>query len=406
MSELMTDLSAIALSEQVLARQGEHCRATADYLTTRGSISGSTGLILAGLGPVSDAIVQLGTAGLRTAGSMCDATAGAARSTADSYRQADESAADRMARLASGLASGWSGVPGSGTAGAPVLGAPLQSAPAGWGDSDSWFWEKAQSAGESVGDLVRDSLSLTDRVTDWGAPTGTVGEAVAAQSYLVDPTAGENWAQDMRWSAGLVLGGVDWVFEQLCGYSVLEEVIYKPFAGDAREVTKAAGAWTSSGAALSAIGLNHAALVSATAEPWRGMAGDAFRTAMGVIAEGFHLLSGVCDSVASALGVVTTGMAGICAAIGQGLKKLAQMLIEIAAEASVPGIGWGVLLATAYWKVERIVGTVRLVYTLIETAFTLIAAFAEAKVAAFDGFARFEDLAEGVFRRAGQAVAP
>ena len=67
-------------------------------------------------------------------------------------------------------------------------------------------------------------------------------------------------------------------------------------------------------------------------------------------------------------------------------------------------MGWGVLLATAYWKVETIFGIVRLVYTLIESLFDAIASFADAQAQAVGSLAIVEDLAEGVFRRAGAAV--
>ncbi|GIG37640.1 hypothetical protein Cpa01nite_30210 [Cellulomonas pakistanensis] len=404
MTELETELDTVGLAGQVLARQATHCRAAAQYLSGRGSISGSTGLILGGLAPVSDVVVRLGVAGLRTAGAMCDGTAYAAQRSVADYRQVDEDAGARFARLATDLAVGWSSGAPDAAPGAAQLGPAEAVAPNGWGDTDSWFWQKAASAGSSVGDAVTEALGLADRAAGWSSPGGSVAEAVDAASFLVEPTASENWAQDMRWSAGLVLGSVDWVFEQLCGYSVLEEVIFKPFAGDSREVTKAAGTWTNTGACLSAIGVNHARLVSGTVDGWRGEAGDAFRAAMAVISEGFHQLTFVCDAVASALDAVSVGMKGICAAIGMGLKKLAQLLIEIAAEAAVPGVGWGVLLATAYWKVERIVSVVRLIYTLVETALSLVAAFAEAKAASISGIARFEDLAEGVVRRASQAV--
>jgi uncharacterized protein YukE len=404
LATLETNLGTISLAGQVLARQSGHCRSAADYLSTRGSIAGSTGLILAGLVPVSDAITAAGTSVLRTAGAMCDATAHATQRTADAYRQVDGDAGTRFNRLAGDLVTGWNDGPTRPPAGLSTLGPAREGAPHGWGDTDSWFWEKATSARQSLQDTVRHASGLVGHVGDWGQAAGPVVEAVDARSFLTEPTAGESWAQDMRWSAGLILGGVDWVFEQLCGYSILEETIYKPFAGDSREVTKAANAWTNSGAVLSAVGLNHARLVPTTTDEWRGDAGDAFRGAMGLVAEGFHQISTAYEAVAAALDVVSTGMKGICAAIGAGLRTLAQLLLDIAAQASVPVAGWAALAATAYWKVEKVVTVVRLVYTLIETALSLVASFADARVAVVDGVARFEDLAEGVFRRAGQGM--
>ncbi|HEY0119734.1 MAG TPA: hypothetical protein VGC04_13240 [Cellulomonas sp.] len=404
MAEVEADLTTIDLSGQVLGRQAEHCRAAASYLAANGSIVGSTGLILAPLGAAAEVVLGLGTGGLRTAASMCDATSHAARSTFSAYVQVDEDVQRRFARLGADLVSGWQGGGRAPSPGSVSLGPAVDGAPNGWGDTDSWFWEKAQTTGQSVDDVIGDLLGLGSDITAWGSNGGTITEAVDAESFLVVPTADDNWAQDMRWSAGAVLGGIDWVFEQLCGYSILEELIFKPFAGDSRDVTKAAGAWTSTGAALSAVGLNHARLVSSTVETWRGDAADAFRVAMGLIAEGFHRLSGLCDTVSSALTAVAVGMKAICAAIGAGLKALAQLLLDIAAQAAVPVAGWAVLAATAYWKVERIVTIARTIYTLIETAFTLISTFVQTKTSVVGDLARFEDLAEGVFRRASQGA--
>lgn len=400
---LSTDLTSIALAGKVLERQADHCRNGATYLGARGSITGSTGLILAALGPLSEVVTTLGTVVLRTGGAVCDATSNAARETVLSYQEADAGAVRRLAALGTGLVDGvegrWAQIPF-----AAPLGPATASAPSDWGQTDSWLWEKVGSTTGSIGDLLDSARGLTRDVQAWGSPSGGVVEKVDASSYLVEPTADENWIADLRWNAGALLGSVDWVYEQLAGHSFLGEYIFKPFGGDSREVTKAAGAWTNTGAMLGAVADNHASLVATTVEGWVGVAGDAFRVAMAALSEGFSRLTGVCDAVATALGAVALAIKGACAAIGYGLRTLARMLIEAAAELAVPGIGWGIFVATMYWKIERIFMTVRLIYNLIEAVFAAIAAFAEAKALAVDGIGRFEDLAEGVFRRAAQAV--
>ncbi|GIG37648.1 hypothetical protein [Cellulomonas pakistanensis] len=99
MAALDVDLDTVSLAGQVLSRQAGHCRSTAAYLSVHGSISGSTGLILAGLAPVSDAVTAAGTGVLRTAGSVCDATAHAAQRSADTYASTDHDARTRFERL-------------------------------------------------------------------------------------------------------------------------------------------------------------------------------------------------------------------------------------------------------------------------------------------------------------------
>ncbi len=401
-SELTTDLTTIDRAGQVLARQGEHCRAMSAHLEAHGSLQGSLGLVLLGLQPYADAALGVGRVVTSTLARVCDTTAYTASTTFSAYVTADESAFERLRRLGGDLDAGWGG------AAAPVTTSPIgpaeSGAPASWGSTDSYPWEAVGSTQQSVVELIDSARGLLGDVQSWGGAGGPVAESVDAQSYLVTPVASENVMQDLRWSAGLLLGSVDWVFEQLVGYSMLEELIFKPFAGDPRGVEKAAQAWTNVSGALQAVAQNHAHLVSTTVTGWSGAAADAFRGSMAAIAAGLLKVAPLFDAVATAMGAVGLLIKGVCAGIGYGLRKLSQLLIEIAAELAVPGVGWGVLLATAYWKIESIFSIVRLVCNLIDSLFDAIASFADAQAQAVAGLAIIEDLAEGVFRRAGAAV--
>ncbi|AEI11742.1 WXG100 family type VII secretion target [Cellulomonas gilvus] len=403
MSELTTDLTTIDRAGQVLERQGGHCRAMSTHLEAHGSLHGSLGLVLLALQPLADAALLTGRTVTDTLARVCDTTAYTAGATFTAYVRTDESAFDRLRRLGADLDAGWGGAPPP--VGDSPLGPPGASAPESWGSTDSYLWESIGSTQESVTDLIDGARGLLGDVGQWGGAGGPVTEAVDPVSYLVTPVASANVMEDLRWSAGLLLGSVDWVFQELVGYSMLEELIFKPFAGDPRGVEKAAQAWSNVSAALQAVAVNHAHLVSTTVTGWSGAAGDAFRLAMAGISERLMAIAPLFDSVASAMGVVGLLIKGVCAGIGYGIRKLSQMLIEIAAELSVPGVGWGVLLATAYWKVETIFGIVRLVYSLIETLFDAIASFAQAQAQAVASLSIVEDVAEGVFRRAGQASA-
>jgi hypothetical protein len=90
--------------------------------------------------------------------------------------------------------------------------------------------------------------------------------------------------------------------------------------------------------------------------------------------------------------------------LGKVLKEIAQLLLEVAVEAAAPGLGWAKLALTAYDRVEKIVQMVRIASALIEAAFDAVATFAEAQAMALGEVGRFEDLTEGVVRRAGQAA--
>jgi hypothetical protein len=84
-----------------------------------------------------------------------------------------------------------------------------------------------------------------------------------------------------------------------------------------------------------------------------------------------------------------------CTAIGRALQIIADRLIEMAAEAATPVIGWAVGAARAYSNVQKVVQTVRLIYTIIETIISAIQDFVQAKTAILDKAALIEDLAQG-----------
>lgn len=396
--ELQIDRTTLAHTSEVLARQSGHCTAVADYLDTHGSIGSSTGLLLSMFVPLSDGAVALGSAGARLGHRVCDATSSTVASSLSAYDTADTDAVELVRRLAAKLVDGAT-VPVPALPGIPPLGAPVDGAPVTWGTSDAWVGERMDSAVGSLVDAVSEAVENVQDVGAWSGPAGPVVEASDPRSYLVPPSANENFLQDLRWNAGVVLGSLDWICEKLCGYSILAELVFKPFAGDPRGIERAAGAWGNGSAALSAIALNHARLVPTTVEGWQGIAGDGFRAAMAGLSEGFMRLSELYSSVSTATGLFKFVVVGACAGIGLALRTLAELCIEAAAELAVPGVGWGVFLATCYWKVEKIFMLVRLIHNLIDGAFAAIAAFVEAQALAVENLGRFEDLAEGVLRR-------
>ena len=105
-----------------------------------------------------------------------------------------------------------------------------------------------------------------------------------ASAFLVPPQAPDNPVQDLRWSAGLLLGGIDWVAEQFVGFSILDRCVFHPLAGDWQGIFKSSEAWNHAGDAAQAMARNHAGLVASTPQTWEGLSGDSFRVAMTTIA--------------------------------------------------------------------------------------------------------------------------
>jgi len=352
--------------------------------------------------PLSDGVVALGSAGARLGTDVCAATASTVAQSLRTYDRSEEDAVALLRRLAGRLVTG-----GTVTVPAPddipPLGPPVDRAPATWGTSDEWVGRRMESALSSLTDAISETVENVQDVRAWSGAAGPVVEASDPRSYLVPPSANENFLQDLRWNAGIVLGSLDWICERLCGYSILGELIFKPFAGDPRGIERAAGAWSNGSAALSAIALNHARLVPTSVTGWQGSAGDAFRLAVAGLSEGFARLAELYSAVSTATSAFRYVVVGACAGIGLALRTLAELCIEAAAELAVPGVGWGVFLATCYWKVEKIFMAVRLIHNLVDGAFAAVAAFMEAQALAVENLGRFEDLAEGLLRRA-QAV--
>ena len=94
-------------------------------------------------------------------------------------------------------------------------------------------------------------------------------ESQDASSYLVTPEAPDNEMENIRWSAGVVAGSIDWFIEKVFGISLLNDIIFKYVVGDWRLVNMAETAWTEIGDALVAVGQNDSETLPALAE-WTG----------------------------------------------------------------------------------------------------------------------------------------
>ncbi len=113
---------------------------------------------------------------------------------------------------------------------------------------------------------------------------------------------------------------MDWLFEELVGYSLLEEVT-KPFSGDWERMREAQFAWTHAGDAMSAIGQNAMGLLPPLAS-WTGKGSEAFVAAAGVMSQAHTVVAGPAGTVATAIKVLIL----LCKeAVGRILKILARV---------------------------------------------------------------------------------
>lgn len=398
MGQMVIKYDTLALSQQVLERQQGHAREIASYLTASADIGDSTGMLLSMFDPMAKVAVEVGSNAANALGELEQGMAGAVGDTQVDLADSDGQVGDAFTKLMGRL--GTHGADDSyPDLGGPALSAAGQSAPSGYGDVESFFWEKGAAMGEAISGSISDIQGLIHDVGQWGS-TGQVTELVDASSFLVAPGAPENPVQDLRWSAGALLGSIDWVAEKFVGFSILDRCVFHPFAGDWQGIYKASEAWQHAGDASQGMARNHAGLVASTPPTWQGLSGNSFRTAMTTIGGASYGLSAAYTYVGDLVKTLSTVTKLACIGIGKALQVIADKLLKMAAEAATPLIGWAVGAVTAYSDIQKIIQTVRLIYSIIETIISAIQDFVQAKTALLDKATLIEDLVQGAATRA------
>ena len=394
MDSIAVRYDTLSLSQQVLERQQRHAAAIQQYLPAHADIGDSTGLLLSMFKPLSAATITLAVDAGRVLEHLEQAAAAAVGDTARDFAESDSRVGDSFSHIlgrlkASSAGHGYPELTG------PTLGAAGESADGDYGDVDSWFWQKGGSTVDTVTSVPHEVSVLLHGIDQMGAPR-QVTELVDASSYLVAPQAPENPVQDLRWSAGILLGSIDWVAEKFIGFSILDRCVFHPLAGDWQGIYRGAEAWQHAADAVSAIGKNHVGLIASTPTGWQGRAGSSFRGAMGTIGGaaiglgmGYEYASGLVQTLSKVCKLA-------CTAIGFALRTIADTLLEMAAEAAAPVVGWAVGAFKGYDQIQKVVGKVRLIYTILETISSAISDFAEAKTEIFDKLSLLEGLLEGL----------
>jgi uncharacterized protein YukE len=398
MGAITIEYKTLSLSQQVLERQRAHATAIQQYLPANADIGDSTGALLSLFDPLSQAAIAVAGEAAGILGSIELAAAasvgGTARDFADSDGKVGDSFSKLIARL--GASSPDGGYP---DLGGPTLGSAGSSAPSDYGSVDSNIIEKAEGTIDTLTGSAGTAAEMIARLGSLGAPTA-VAELTDASSYLVAPQAPENPVQDLRWSAGALLGGIDWVAEKFIGFSILDRCVFHPLAGDWQGIYRGCEAWAHAGDAAKAIAQNHAGLVASTPTTWEGMSGNSFRGAMTAVAGGALGLSEAYSYASGMIKTLSTVCKLACTGIGMALKWIANTLLEMAAEAATPVVGWAVGAFNGYKQIQGVITKVKLVYTILETIASAIEDFAEAKTSILDKLGLLEDLLSGIGKSA------
>jgi hypothetical protein len=399
------DYDNLALAQQVLERQAKiHAGAMVSYVQVECTISqADLGVLLAVLKPLADLSVTLGETVFTGVQNVAQFSVDAVQATIDEYVAADEAAAQSINAIVVALgALPQAFVDPRGST--PRLGASEASAPDGYGDSEGWVVDQIV---DEYGDLTEQWAPTTldmarDRVGSWGGPP-QVTERNDPKSYLVRPQTSSGEIESLRWSAGPVFGSVDWLFEQLMGFSLIEDVIMKPFAGNWEAVDRTSIAWTNLGAASTAMSENFAALPGQTSS-WDGEGSIKFQIAMDAIAAGLIGLSYACEYVsglAASVAGVSEKAAGL---IGDILRKLSNKLLRMAIEAAIPVAGWIVAALETVELIASIVKWVLKIYEIINQILDSICEFIESREKLVQiGFV-IEDFVAGLTRTVVRSV--
>lgn len=395
-----------SLSSQVLRRQGdEQVNAMAAYVTQRGVLTPSdTGIILLPFCGISLVVAMAGVQVLDALRAVFDAAADKVDGAAAAYEARERQLYEAASRIAAQLGGGMPAYTDP-RQNPPVLPGASGGAPAGHGDAEPWLFQQAADDGAA---LVTGTRRLVDQATvaagSWVVgPTG-VTERQDARSWLVTPNATKSEIESMRWGAGPLLGGIDWVFEQITGFSILEDVIMKPFAGNWSGIEEVSLAWQYLGDAGRAVGDNCAGLVQ-QGEFWDGDAGLAFRGGVAAIGAGTVAVAAACDYVSGVVANLLLVSKAAAAGIGMLLRQISLKLLRLAAEAAVPVAGWLVAAAEIAILVTEIFGWVKLIYTIVDTIFDVIESTVQAKAQLAETLLLVNDLAQFLVRTGARYAA-
>lgn len=168
--------------------------------------------------------------------------------------------------------------------------------------------------------------------------------------------------QDEVKSAGIEVQVVDWVYQQVTGNSLVEQLV-TPISGDFTKIAANATSWDAVGTSLRSVraNLNHG--VGQLRQSWEGTAAGAFEDLM------VATWTAALEADAAAASLVGQGFQKVsdtskqmCAKILQLIKRIVDDLVEVAATGWIPAAGW----ANAVRKVMSIIKYVDMALQIID----------------------------------------
>lgn len=399
---VQVDFSNIELARSVLERQAnEHLPALKNHFDTWAKLESSDlGLVLQVFSPANGAVVAVGDQVLDAVQKVYAQGAASLNNVIETYADADLKAHELLESLAASMGES---IPPfeDPRENLPALGAARDDAGPYYRSGDPNLFQQAYEDGYKAGDTIRGELfeDMPNRVGEALGSKASVTEEQDVQSYLVTPTGSASEIENLRWSAGLILGSLDWVFEKLFGFSALNDLVFKPFAGDWNRVECASGAWKIASDAFGAISENTTGILPGLAE-WTGKGSEQFALAAAAMAAVDKAIS----SVAGTISTVVKGFAFLvketASWIGNQLRDISYDLAAIAAEAAIPVVGWAAAVINMAVKVSKIADTVKTIYKYINMIYDFVSNIIEARAKVFDTYRQVLDVVEALGRGA------
>lgn len=403
---LSVEYADMFLSKAVLERQCKHTQEIRSFLRQWCdffSEKENAGLLLMALYPINKMIVD---AGDNVLGLIEDAHRGTADhmgQTIDAYISADQQIHAALASVTEML--GGSSLPfNDPRSSLPTLGAAARGASQWYGGAEPSLAERMAQGVMGFGEYASDFPGrLADRADKALSGNRSISESQNASSYLVAPEAPESEMKNLRWSAGVVIGGVDWLIEKLTGVSVLNDVIFKYTVGDWRVLDRASTAWSEIGDALVAVGQNDSEILPALSE-WTGKGSEAANAFIAALAGVTTALNGAAGSVSGIIKNVSKVVKQAAKLIGKQLKRLQDKCLRMIAEASVPVAGWIVAAGEAVKAAQEIYDMVKKIHFIINLIYTAIENMAQAKAQIIEIRYTISNIAEAAARGAAARV--
>lgn len=404
---LSVEYADLSLAQQVLERQSsQHLANMRSFLKQWGDYSDGgedAGLLMMAFNPVNQEVVRIGDEVL---GLLEDAHGGAADhmgQTLESYANADQQIHAALASVTEML--GGSALPfNDPRSSLPTLGAAERHASSFYGGAEPDIAGRIAQGAMGLDQYMSDFPDrLTTRADKALSGNRSISESQDASSYLVTPEAPESEMKNLRWSAGVVIGGVDWFIEKLTGVSVLNDIIFKYTVGDWRVLDRAKTAWSEIGDALVAVGQNDSEILPALSE-WTGKGSEAANAFITALAGATTALNGAASTVSGIIKNVSRVVKQAAKLIGKQLKRLQDKCLRMIAESSVPVAGWIVAAGEAVAAAQELYDTIKKIYRIINLILTAIENMAQAQAQIIEFRYTISNIAEAAARGAAARV--